>query len=85
LGNDFSVHGVVWEKPSEAYLVEEKVVYAVQVNGKLRASFECETKIDERGVVEMAKNLPNVKKYLSEGEVKKTIFVRGRMVSFVVA
>ena len=73
-----------WPKFDETKIVSSTVTIAVQVNGKLRGSFETEKDQDEETVVKNAKRLANVSKFLEEGEIIKTIYVPGKLISFVV-
>jgi leucyl-tRNA synthetase len=65
-------------------IISEKINIAVQVNGKLRGSFIVSRSAEESLVVNTASELENVKKFLEEGQVVKTIYVPGKLVSFVV-
>jgi len=40
--------------------------------------------ISEKEVVSMAKSLPSIVQWISGKEVKKTIYVKGRLINFVV-
>ncbi len=73
-----------WATYDEKYLVADTVVYAVQVNGKLRADFEMPKDAPREEVLEAAKKLEKVQKYLNEGVMRKEIFVPGKIVGFVV-
>ncbi|PID70349.1 leucine--tRNA ligase [bacterium DOLZORAL124_38_8] len=73
-----------WPTFKPELLVEDSVRYAVQVNGKLRGDFEISAEADKETVIETAKNIENVAKYLAEGEIKKEIFVPKKIVGFVV-
>lgn len=59
-------------------------VYAVQVNGKVRGSFEVPTETSQEEVVSIALALPNVAKYLDGHTLQKQIVVPGKLVSLVV-
>ena len=86
LGEKGSIHRSAWPKVERRYLQNEKKTLAVQVNGKLRATLEltaAEAK-DQEKVVALAKKDPRVAKYLAAGQLKKTIFVPGKIVNFVV-
>jgi leucyl-tRNA synthetase len=73
-----------WPAFDPAYLVDDTVTYAVQVNGKLRGDFEISKDAGKEEAIVMAKGIEKVQKYLSEGEIKKEIFVPGKIVGFVV-
>ncbi|MFH1244728.1 MAG: class I tRNA ligase family protein [bacterium] len=75
-----------WPDVSQIAGVEAvKVKIAVQVNGKLRGVImvDGEWAKDEEKVVELAKKDEKVKKWVT-GEIKKVIFVPGRLVNLVV-
>lgn len=75
-----------WPDVSQIQGVDEvNVTIAVQVNGKLRGTIEMlnsECRIENK-VVEMAMKDERVKKWLT-GEIKKVIFVPGKVVNLVV-
>jgi leucyl-tRNA synthetase len=84
LGEKGSVVLAPWPKFEEKYLLEETMKLAVQVNGKLRGEIEIATDANEEEVIALAKLDEKVAKYLSEGQVVKQIYVKGKLVSFVV-
>lgn len=84
LGHDDSIFAQSWPEYDESKVKDEKVQIVVQVNGKVRAKLTLLADVSESQAVEAAKADENVKKYLEGVEVKKTIFVPGRLVSFVV-
>ncbi|KKS47164.1 leucine--tRNA ligase [Candidatus Gottesmanbacteria bacterium RIFCSPLOWO2_02_FULL_42_29] len=83
---DSSIHTHPWPSYNPQYLKEDTVTVVVQVNGKLRDSLQVaagEAKKQEP-VEKEAMNSAKVKKYLAGRKVKKTIFVPGRLINFVV-
>ena len=85
LGSNTSIHGHTWPKYEESLAREEKVEIAIQVNGKLRSTIEIEKdkEKNERYIVERAKDDEKASKWIKKG-IKKTIFVPGKLVNFVV-
>lgn len=85
-GEKESVHISHWPKYQEMYLKEDKVTLIVQVNGKVRAVLNVEFKISniQKEVVELAKTHEKVSNLLKGKTVKKTIFVSGKLINFVV-
>lgn len=81
-----SLHVSAWPKYDETYLVRDVVTIAVQVNGKLRGSFEisADEAKDKDLVEEHARKDENVSKFL-QGEIIKVIYVPGKILNFVVA
>jgi leucyl-tRNA synthetase len=86
LGSDESVHWSKWPEYNKKYLQSEKVEIPVQVNGKLRSVIEVKSENSKiKGeVIKMAENDSGVAKYLEGKVIKKTIFIPGELVNFVV-
>jgi leucyl-tRNA synthetase len=84
LGHKDSIHLSEWPKYDEKYLVKETVTVAIQVNGKLRGEIEVAADASEETVVEAAKANEKVASYLKDNTIKKTIYVSGRLVNFVI-
>lgn len=83
IGRKDSVHVSHWPEWDEKYLVSDTVKYAVQVNGKLRGEIEVATDASEDTVVAEARANEKVAGYVTS-DPKKVIFVKGKLVSFVV-
>jgi leucyl-tRNA synthetase len=84
LGHHTSVHRDSWPKWDDQYLVSDTITIAVQVNGKLRGEIQVATDADEATITAAAANESNVAAHLDGTEPKKTIYVRGKLVNFVV-
>lgn len=69
----------------DAKLAEDAVVkIAVQINGKVRATIEVAKDIDEAAVIRHAMEQSNVTKFTQDKQIKKTIYVPGRIVNIIV-
>ncbi|MEK7857651.1 MAG: leucine--tRNA ligase [Elusimicrobiota bacterium] len=73
-----------WPSYDERHLKESRVEYAVQVNGKVRATFDFDADAPEQSVKEAAFALEKVKAALAGKEPFKTIVVPNRLVNIVV-
>jgi leucyl-tRNA synthetase len=85
LKNKFSIHQQEWPKYDDSLIVEEIATVIIQVNGRVRGEARMrdqDSKI-EAMVQGLAKKDPRVIKYLEGKEIKKTIFVSGKLVNFV--
>ncbi|WP_432977169.1 leucine--tRNA ligase [Dactylosporangium sp. CA-233914] len=82
LGNETSVAYAGFPVADPAFLVAESVTYPVQVNGKVRGTFDVAADADEATV--RAAALDAVAEQLAGKTPKKVIVVAGRMVSVVV-
>lgn len=84
LGHEGSVHIDNWPVHDPKYLISDEVTLAVQVNGKLRATVTVSADADEATVVAAARENEKVASHLVDHEIKKTIYVPGKLVSFVI-
>ncbi|TSC70762.1 MAG: leucyl-tRNA synthetase [Parcubacteria group bacterium Gr01-1014_46] len=73
-----------WPKADPKKLQEVEVKMAIQINGKVRG--ECLVTFDmtEEQIVNMAKEVPGVDKWLIGKPIQKVIFVKNRLVNFVI-
>jgi leucyl-tRNA synthetase len=79
-----SIHTSKWPEFDEAALVDQSVTIAVQVNGKLRDTIVLESANSNQQTVEqMAKESANVKRFLEGKEIKKVIYVPGKILNIV--
>jgi leucyl-tRNA synthetase len=85
LGHGETLAYAPWPVWDAERVKDDTVTYAIQVNGKLRGQLELPADVTQEAAIAAARDIPNVAKFLAEGEVKKTVFVKGRLVSFVVA
>lgn len=83
LAHEGSVHIDNWPVHDPKYLITDEVTIAVQVNGKLRATITVPSDADETAIVSAAQTNEKVASHLADHEVKKTIYVPGKLVSFV--
>lgn len=79
-----SIHHSKWPVYDPAKIVEDTVTIAVQVNGKLRGTFEAPSDTTEADAIRIAQELPEARKWLEGKEVAKTIYVPNKLVSIVV-
>jgi leucyl-tRNA synthetase len=85
LGHDESIAHAPWPEHDPTYLVADTIVIAVQINGKVRAKIEVAADADEASVLGTAKQDANVSRHLEGAEVRRAIYVPGRIVNFVLA
>jgi leucyl-tRNA synthetase len=79
-----SVHVSAWPAYDEKYLAQDTRTIAIQVNGKLRGEVEIAVDTDEDAVVTAAKANEKVAAYLKGQALRKTIYVPGKLVNFVI-
>lgn len=84
LGHEKSITYEPWPGYDEILAMEDLVNIAVQVNGKLRGEFQIENESDEESLEKMAKDLPEIQKWINGKEIQKVIIVPNRLVNIVV-
>ncbi len=83
LGFDGEISKQSWPTYSEKWSSRSEMEIAVQVNGKLRGTILLDSSLSSEEIILKAKGVESVKKYLTE-EIKKEIYVKKRLVNFVV-
>ena len=84
LGHDRAVVDEAWPIFDEKALWQEILEIVVQVNGKLRSRIAIAADASEEAVKAAALNDENVRRFIGDRKVKKTIVVPGRLVNIVV-
>ena len=74
---------IEWPEYDETLLVEDIIPYVIQVNGKKRAIIEAKRDILDEELFEIVQQNKNLKKYCSEKEIKKKIFVPNRLINII--
>ena len=85
LGKADSIHRESFPVADRSLTVDEEVTIGVQVNGKLRGSVTVAADASEAEVLELAKAVPSVSKYLAAGEIKKVIYVPEKILNCIVS
>ncbi|MCC6934851.1 MAG: leucine--tRNA ligase, partial [Candidatus Yanofskybacteria bacterium] len=85
LGKSDSVHREEWPRFNAALLRTATVPVPVQVNGKVRAILDLAPDSSEQDAVFAAKEDANVARFLAEGEIRKVVYLPGKLLNFVVA
>ncbi len=83
LGHTDSVHVDHWPQYNSAYLVSDEKTIVIQVNGKVRANVTVASDADKDAIIAAASAHDNVQTFIKSG-IKKTIYVPGKLVNFVI-
>lgn len=84
LGNKESIFLQKWPKYDPELIKEENIKLVVQVNGKVRDTLEVAADISEEEAKEKALQSEKVKKYTEGKDIKKVIFVKGKLINIVI-
>ncbi|WP_338983753.1 leucine--tRNA ligase [Spiroplasma endosymbiont of Othius punctulatus] len=84
IGQKNSVCDQVWPTFDDKKLVDNVVTIAVQINGKLRATFETARGTKSNVILDMAKKIDSIQTQLENKKIIKEIAVQDKIVNFVI-
>lgn len=65
-------------------LASQKIKVAIQINGKTRTVLEIEPNLSQEEVLSLAKDNPEVSRWIGGKNIKKEIYVPSKLISFVI-
>jgi leucyl-tRNA synthetase len=84
LGEKTSLTYEPWPAFDPALAKDDTITIAIQVMGKTRGTVEIEPGMDQAGVEKLAKEIPQVMNQIQGKEIRKVIFVKDKIMNFVV-
>jgi leucyl-tRNA synthetase len=84
MGLPYSVHEQAWPEWDEGLISEEEITLVIQVNGKLRDRIGAPADVSEDRAKELALASAKVRPHVEGREIRKSVYVPGRLVNFVV-
>ena len=83
LGTNEMLCTQAWPEWDESLTQDVLVEIGVQINGKFRGRISVAADAEEKEVLELAQQEKNIQKFLQEIEIKKVIYIRGRILNIV--
>ncbi|MBM7332569.1 MAG: leucine--tRNA ligase [Alcanivorax sp.] len=83
LGHDQAAIDAPWPAVDESALVKDSLELVVQVNGKVRAKLEVPADADKDTLEKLARDEPNVQRFIDDKTVRKVIVIPGKLVNIV--
>ena len=83
LGKKTSIHLEKWPIFDTSKTIENSFKLIVQINGKMRDFFEVPVEISEADVKALTLKRENVKKWVGDKRIEKTIYVPKRIINVV--
>jgi leucyl-tRNA synthetase len=74
-----------WPNYDETLIVDETITIAVQFNGKTRGTIEILKDAKEADVFKKVEETPFGIKYLAIGELRKIVYIPGRIINMIVS
>ena len=84
LGHKRSIFLERWPQYDPRLIKEKTFTLVIQVNGKVRDKIKVETSISGESAKEFALSQPKIKNWIGRNKIKKTIFVSGKLINFVI-
>ncbi len=79
-----SIHLEKWPDYNSELIKEEMIDLVIQVNGKVRDTIKMQSDLSESEVRELVLKSEKIKKYISDKEIKKFIYIPNRLVNIVI-
>ncbi|MDA9753048.1 leucine--tRNA ligase [Candidatus Pelagibacter sp.] len=73
-----------WPNIEKKYLYEEFNEIVIQVNGKKRSTISVKKEIKEDEIINQIKEKKMIDKYLNNGKLIKTIYVKDRLINYII-
>ena len=84
LGHPDSIFNQKWPTYDEKLIAADEVELVIQINGKVRDKIMVALTISQPAAEDLATKSEKIKNYLAGKEIKKIIFVPGRLINFVI-
>ena len=84
IGFKNSVHLENWPLFDSEALKQDSYDLVIQINGKVRDKVNLEIDMDESQIKELTFKRPNVSKWIQGKEIRKIIFVKGKIINIVI-
>ena len=82
-GMDFSIHTQPWPVYDASLAEDDEITLVIQINGKVRAKISTAADITESDANQLALKNESVEKYIAGLEIRKTIYVPGKLLNIV--
>jgi leucyl-tRNA synthetase len=73
-----------WPEIQESLLEVSEFELVIQINGKLRGKVLVDINLKQDEIEEIAKNVDNVSSNLEGKDIKKSIYIKGKIINFVI-
>lgn len=84
LGAEGSVHASNWPKYDEKLVIDDEIIIGIQINGKVRDEISINIEQNEADIKENVLSREAVKKWVGNNEIKKFIYIKGKIINIVI-
>ena len=75
---------LIWPKADKKFLSEDNLEIVVQINGKKKTTVNCFENINEEQLIKKIKELDISKKIFQGKEIKRSIFIKNKLINLIV-
>ena len=79
-----SKEDIKWPEITKEFIENKTSKVVIQINGKKRSIIEVEKNLDENSIINKIKSDKLVDKYIAEKEIFKTIYIKDRIINFII-
>ena len=79
-----SKEDIKWPEITKEFIENKTSKVVIQINGKKRSIIEVEKNLDEDSIINKIKSDKLVDKYIAEKEIFKTIYIKDRIINFII-
>ena len=79
-----TIEKILWPTFDSNLIEDEKISIVIQVNGKKRSVLKANRGILEKDLLNLVKKDKSLDKYLNKANIKKVIFVKDRLMNFLI-
>ncbi len=84
LGKDYSIHSQTWPTYDESAFIKDEIIVPVQINGRVKGKITVKVNASEQEVESITKADSIIGKQLEGKEIKKFIYIKGKIVNIVI-
>ena len=75
---------IKWPTYDENFLQDKECTIVIQINGKKRGLLKMQLNVEEKEVLKEAKKIENIRKNIENKTIVKSIFLKNKLVNFIV-
>ena len=73
-----------WPSINKKYLIKDEKIIVIQVNGKKRNTIKIQDDLNKEELTNLIQSKSLISKYFKDGELIKTIYIKDRLINFII-
>jgi leucyl-tRNA synthetase len=82
----YSIEGknkINWPSVDKNFLMKDKIIIVIQINGKKRETITTNTSLEEGEIIKKVKSMENLTKYFENKKIIKVIYIKDKIINFI--